>query len=94
MNPIQASKKLTEKEVYSNFQDKQLQPDYKLRGFVRTADFKKVLSKGDSTNYSFNCYTETKVIHDTIPSYRVNYLPERYNQTFLKPAKITLEENN
>ena len=45
---------------------------------------KKVLNKGDSTNNSFNHCTETKVIKDTIPSYGVNCLPERYSQIFLK----------
>ena len=61
---------------------------------VRTSDIKKVFSKGDSTNYSYKLYTITEVIHDTIPSYRLNYLPERYNQNLLLPTKLTLDENN
>ena len=39
-------------------------------------------------------YTITEVIHDTIPSYRINYLPERYNENLLLPTKLSLEENN
>ena len=39
-------------------------------------------------------YTITKVIYDTIPSYRINYLPERYNENLLLPTKLSLEENN
>ena len=79
MSPIQASKKLNEKEVYSNLQDKRrkFNPKFKLGQLVRTADIKRVYSKGDSTNYSYKLYTNTKVLHDTIPSYRINCLPER-----------------
>ena len=82
MTPNQASKKVTEKIVYSNLQDKREKqtPKYKLGQLVRTADIKKVFSKGDSTNYSYNLYTITQVIYDTIPSYRINYLPELYNE--------------
>ena len=60
MTPIQNSKKSNEKEVYSNLQDKRrkLNPKYKLGQLVRTADIKKVFSKGDSTNYSYNIYIQ------------------------------------
>ena len=96
MKPIDASKKSNEKEVYSNLQDKRkiLNPKYKLGQLVRTADIKRVFSKGDSTNWSYKLYTITEVIHDTIPSYRIDYLPERYNQNLLLPTKLSLEENN
>ena len=96
MTPIQASKKSDVKEVYSNLQDRRnkQQPKYKLRQLVRTADIKKVFSKGDSTNYNYNFYTITEVIHDTIPSYRIVYLPERYNENLLVPTKLALEEHN
>ena len=54
MTPIQASKKSNEKEVYSNLQEKRrkLKPKYIFGQLVRTADIKKVFSKGDSTNFS------------------------------------------
>ena len=96
MTPIQASKKSNEKKVYSNLQDKRrkLNPKYKLGQLVRTADIKKVFSKGDSTNYSYKLYTITEIIHDTIPSYRITFLPERYNENLLLPTKLTLDENN
>ena len=61
---------------------------------VRTADIKKVFSKGDSTNWSYQIYTITEVIHDTIPSYRIDDLPERYNQNLLLPTKLSPDENN
>ena len=93
MTPIQASKKVNEKEVFSNLRDVRTkrQPKFKLGQLVRTADIKKVFSKGDSTNYSYKLY---EVIHDTIPSYRLDYLPERYNQNLLLPTKLSLDENN
>ena len=96
MTPNQASKKSNEKIVYSNLQDKRkiLNPIYKLGQLVRTADIKRVFSKGDSTNYSYKLYTITEIIHDTIPSYRIDYLPERYNENLLLPTKLSLEENN
>ena len=96
MTPVQASKKVNEKLVYSNLQDKRrkLNPKYKLGQVVRTADIKKVFSKGDSTNYSYKLCTITEVIHDIIPSYRIDYLPERYNQNLLLPTNLTLDENN
>ena len=96
MTPIQASKKSNAKEVSSNLQDRRVkrQPKFKLGQLVRTADIKRVFSKGDSTNYSYKLYTITEVIHDTIPSYRIDYLPERYNEILLLPTKLSLEENN
>ena len=52
INP--ASKKANEKIVYSNLQDKRkiLKPKNKLGRLIRTADIKRVFSKGDCTNYS------------------------------------------
>ena len=96
MTPIQASKKVNEKLIYSNLKDdrQKQKPKYKLSQLVRTADIKKVFSKGDSTNYSYKLYSITEVIHDTIPSYRIDYLPERYNENLLLPTKLSLGENN
>ena len=96
MTPNQASKKSNERKVYSNLRDDRQKQrlKYKLGQLVRTADIKRVFSKGDSTNYSYKLYTITEIIHDTIPSYRLNYLPERYNQNLLLPTKLSLEENN
>ena len=96
MTPNQASKRSNEKEVYSNLRDDRVKqkPKFKLGQVVRTADIKKVFSKGDSTNYSYKLYTITEVIHDTIPTYRIDYLPKRYNQNLLLPTKLTLDEIN
>ena len=96
MTPNQASKKSNQKLVYNNLKDNRevLKPKFKLGQLVRTADIIRVFSKGDSTNYSYKLYTITEVIHDTIPSYRIDYLPERYNENLLLPSKLTLDENN
>ena len=95
MTPIQAIKKSNENLVDTNLQDPRIKqlPKFKLSQLVRTADIKRVFSKGDSTNWSYKLYTNTEVIHDTIPSYRINYLPERYNENLLLLTKLTLEEN-
>ena len=95
MKPIDASKKSNEKTVYSNLRDdrQKQRPKFKLGDLVRTADIKKVFSKGDSTSWSYKLYTITEVIHDTIPSYRIDYLPERYNENLLLPTKLSLDEN-
>ena len=77
MTAIQASKKSNEKVVYNNLKDKReiQKPKFKLGQLIRTSDIKRVFSKGDSTNYSYNLYTITEVIRNTIPSYRLNYSP-------------------
>ena len=96
MKPINASKKSNQKLVYNNLKDDRevRKPKFELGDLVRTYYIKKVFSKGDSTNYSHKLYTITEVIHDTIPSYRLNYLPERYNQNLILYSKLTLDENN
>ena len=96
MTLIQASKKSNEKIVFDNLRDKReiQKPKFKLGQKVRTSDIRKVFSKVDSTNHSYNLFSITEVIHDTIPSYRLNYLPERYNENLLLPTKLSLEENN
>ena len=94
--PFQASIKSNEKEVYSNLQDRRvrLKPKLKLGQLVRTADIKIVFSKGDSTNYSYNLYTISEVIYNTIASYRIDYLHKRYNENLLLLTKLSLEQNN
>ena len=96
MTPIQASKKSNENLVYSNLQDKRrkLSTKFSFGQLVRTPDIRKVFSKGDSTSWSYKLYTITEIIHNTIPSYRIDYLPERYNENLLLPTKLSLDENN
>ena len=71
ITPNQASKKSNKKEVYSNLQDRRVkqQPKFKIGQLVRTAEIKKVFSKGDSTII--------EIVHDNIPSYRDIYFYPR-----------------
>ena len=97
MTPIQAIKKSNEKVVYNNLKDNReiRKPKFNLGQLVRTAEIKRVFSNGDSTNWSYKLYTITEIIHDTIPSYRIDYLPERYIEKLLLPTtKLSLDENN
>ena len=92
----QASKKSNEKEVHSSLKDNRevRKPKFHLGQLVRAADIKRVFSKANSTNYSYKFYTITEVIHDNIPSYRIDYLPERYNENLILATNLTLEQNN
>ena len=96
MTPNKSSKKPNERKVYSNLQGRRVtqKPKFKSCQLVRTVDNKRIFSKGDSTNYRYKLYTITEVLYDTIPSYRINYLPERYDENLLHPTKLTLDENN
>ena len=95
-SPFQASLKKNEGFVYKNLIDKRnkIKPKFQLNDLVRTADLKKTFSKGDATNWSYKLYKITEIINDTIPSYKINNLPERYNESLLKKTNLTLKENN
>ena len=62
MTPNQAGKKSNERKVYSNLQDQRVrqQPKFKVSQLVRTADIKRVFSRGNSTNWSYKLYTKTE----------------------------------
>ena len=96
LSPKDASLKKNEGFVYKNLLDKRMiiTPKYEIGDLVRTADLKKMFSKSDTTNWSYELYKITEIINDTIPSYKINILPERYNESFLKKTKLTLKEND
>ena len=96
LTPIQASLKKNEGYVYKNLLDKRKKkkPKYEIADLVRTADLKKTFSKSDTTNWSDKLYKITEIVNDTIPSYKNNNLQERYNESLLKKADLTLKENN
>ena len=95
LTPIQASLKKNEGYVYKNLLDKRkkVKPKFQINDLVRTADLKKTFSKGDTTNWSYKLYKITEIINDTIPSYRIDNLKERYNESLLKKTELTLKEN-
>ena len=74
--------------VYKNLLDKRkkITPKFQINDLVRTADLKKTFSKSDTTNWSYNLYKITEIVNDTIPSYKINNLPERYNEFLLKKS--------
>ena len=95
MTPIQASLKKNEGYVYKNLLDKRKKkkPKFQINDLVETGDLKKTFSKGDTTNWSYMIYKITERINDTIPSYRIENLKERYNEALLKKTDLTLKEN-
>ena len=96
LTPIQASLKTNEGFVYKNLLDKRkkVKPKFQINDLVRTADLKKIFSKRDTTNWSYKLYKITEIIEDTIPSYKIDNLKERYNETLLKKTELTIKEND
>ena len=95
LTPIQASLKKNEEYVYKNLLDKRkkVKQKFQINDHVRTSDLKKTFSKGDTTNWSYKLYKITEIINYTIPSYRIDNLPERYNESLLKKTELTMKEN-
>ena len=91
LTPIQASLKKNEGYVYKILLDKRkkIVPKFKINDLVRTADLKKTFSKGVTTNWSYKIYKITEIVNDTIPSHKINNLPERHNESLLKRTDLT-----
>ena len=96
LSPKDASLKKNEGFVYKNLLDKRkkVKPKFQINDLVRTADLKKIFSKGDTTNWSYKLYRITEIINHTIPSYHIDNLKERYNESLLKKTELTLKEND
>ena len=95
LSPKDASLRKNEGYVYKNLLDKRkkVNPKFQINDLVRTADLKKTFSKGDTTNWSYKLYKITEINNDTIPSYKIDNLKERYNESLLKKTELTLKEN-
>ena len=96
LSPKDASLKKNEGFVYKNLLDKRkkVKPKYEIGDLIRTADLKKTFSKGDTTNWSYKLYKITEIINDTIPAYKIDKLPEGYNESLLKKTNLSMKENN
>ena len=96
LSPKDASLKKNDGYVYKNLLDKRkkIKPKYEIGDLVRTADLKKTFSKGDTTNWSYKLDKITEIIIDLIPSYHIDNLKERYNESLLKKTDLTMKENN
>ena len=95
LSPKDASLKKNEGFYHNNLLDKRkkMKPKYQINELVRTADLKKTLSKGDTTNWSYKLSKITETINDTIPSYKIDNSPERYNESLLKETELTMKKN-
>ena len=95
LTPIEASLKKNGGYVYKYLIDKRkkVTPKCQINDLVRTADLKKTFSKSDMTNWSYSLNKITEIVDDTIPSYKINNLPERYNEALWKKTKLTMKEN-
>ena len=95
LNRIQASLKENEGFVCYNLLDKRkkIKPKSQVNDLVRTADSKRTFSKGDTTNWSYKLYKITEIINDTIPSYKIDQLPERYKEDLLEKTELSMKEN-
>ena len=71
-----------------------MKPKFQVNDFVRTTDLMKTFSKGDMTNWSYELYIFTEIIIDTIPSYKIDNLKERYKEELLKKTKLTMRKRN
>ena len=96
LSPKDASLKKNEGFVYKNLLDKRkkITPKFQINDLVRVADLKKTFSKGYTTNWSCKLYKITEIVNDTIPSYKIDNLSERYNESLLKKTNLTMKENN
>ena len=96
LSPEDASLKKNEGFVYRNLLDKRnnIKPKYQINDLVRVADLKRTFSKGDTTNWSYKLYKITEIINDTMPSYKIDKLKERYNESLLKETELTIKEND
>ena len=91
---IQDSLKKLEGVVFNNFLDKlrRVIPNFQINDLVRTGEIKKTFSKGNTTNWSFKLYKFTEIFNNTIPSYHIDNIPERYNEALLKKTELPLKE--
>ena len=96
LSPKDASLIKNEGFVNINLLDKRkkIKQKFQINDLVRTADLKRTFSKGDTTNWSYKLYKITEIINDTIPSYKIDNLKERYNESLLKKTDLTMKEND
>ena len=90
---IQASLKKNEGSVCKNLLEKKVKSKLQVTDLIRVADLKTTFSKRDTTNWSYKVYKITEIIIDTIPSYKIHQLPERYNESLFKKTELTKKEN-
>ena len=73
---------------------KKIKPKFQTNNLVRTAGLNETFSKRDTTNWSYKLNKITETINDTIPAYKIDNLPERYNEALLKKTELTKKKND
>ena len=68
-----------------------IKPKFQVNKIIRLADLRKTFSKRNLNKLEILCKV-TEIIVDTIPSYRIDNLSERYNETLLKKTKLIMRE--
>ena len=93
LSPKDASLKKNEGYVYNNLLDKRkkTKPKFQVNDLVRTADLKKTFSKSDTSNWSYDLLKITDYVNDTIPSYKIDNLAEKYNESLLEKDGVNNE---
>ena len=66
---------------------------FQVNNLVRVADLTKMLSKGNTTNWSYKLYKIIETFKDTISSFCIDNLSERYKEAFSENTKLSLKEN-
>ena len=96
LSPNYASLRKNKGYFYKNLLDKQkkISPKFKIHYLARTADLKRTFSKRDTTKWSYKLYKITEIIIDTMPTYHIDILPERYNEALLERTQLTMKESN
>ena len=61
-----------------------MHPRYQVNDLVRVTDLERTFSQGDTTNCSYKLLKTRETFTDTIPAYRINNLPEIYNEVLSK----------
>ena len=69
-----------------------MKPKFQVNNLVRTANLKITFSQSDITNWSYKLYKTTEIIRDTIPSYKIDQLPEIYNESLLKKTELRMKK--
>ena len=53
---------------------------------------KRTFSTGDTSSWNDKLFKIAEIINDTLPRYRIDNLPERYNEALLKKTELTVKE--
>ena len=93
-SPTQASLKKKEGYVYNFLLDKKNTSKVPSKKSGTNSRFKKTSSRSVTTKRSYIFYKTTEKINDTIPSYHIDNLSERYNEAILKKTELTLKEKD